>query len=168
MPCSSFARSYFNLDVDFQSIATIQLLQGLGVALFFMPVLTILLSDLEGHEIAAGSGLATFLRTLGGSFSASFTTYLWSHRAVIHHAHLTEAISPYSPTTQAAVQQLGQGDAQRAAALLDRMITQQAYQISFNEICHGLGYLFLGLILVLWLAKAPFHKEAKTETAGAH
>ena len=168
MGLASFYRAGFTADIDFARVAWVQLFQGLGIAFFFMPVLTILLSDLEGHEIAAGSGLATFLRTLGGSFSASFTTYLWSHRAVIHHAHLTEAISPYSPTTQAAVQQLGQGDAQRAAALLDRMITQQAYQISFNEICHGLGYLFLGLILVLWLAKAPFHKAAKAETAGAH
>ena len=49
-------------------------MQGLGVALFFMPVLQILLTDLEPHEIAAGSGLSTFLRTLGGSFAASLTT----------------------------------------------------------------------------------------------
>ena len=168
MGVSSFYRAGFTADIDFARVAWVQLFQGLGIAFFFMPVLTILLSDLEGHEIAAGSGLATFLRTLGGSFAASFTTYLWSHRAVIHHAHLTESISQYSPTTQMAVQQLGQGDAQRAAALLDRMITQQAYQISFNEICYGLGFLFLALIFVLWLAKAPFHKATKTETAGAH
>jgi DHA2 family multidrug resistance protein len=43
-------------------IALVQLLQGFGVALFFMPVLQILLSDLQPHEIAAGSGLATFMR----------------------------------------------------------------------------------------------------------
>ena len=60
-----------------------------------------------------------------------------------------------------------------AAALLDRMITQQAYQISFNEICYGLGFLFLALIFVLWLAKAPFHKTAErqgpsAEATGAH
>ena len=47
---------------------------------FFMPVLQILLSDLEPHEISAGSGLATFVRTLGGSFAASLTTYAWSQR----------------------------------------------------------------------------------------
>ena len=168
MATASFYRSGFPSDIDFARVAWVQLFQGLGIAFFFMPVLTILLSDLGGSEIAAGSGLATFLRTLGGSFAASFTTYLWSHRAVIHHAQLTEALSPYSPTTQMAVQQLGQGDTQRAAALLDRMITQQAYQISFNEICHGLGYLFLSLVLVLWLAKAPFQKATKVETAGAH
>ena len=168
MGLTSFYRSGFTSDVDFARVAWVQLVQGLGVAFFFMPVLTILLSDLDGHEIAAGSGLATFLRTLGGSFAASFTTYMWGHRAVIHHAHMTESISPYDPAIQGTITQLGQGNVQHAAALLDRTITQQAYQISFNEICHGLGWLFLGLIFVVWLAKAPFHKAAKAATAGAH
>ena len=53
MAFTSFVRAGFNLDVDFQSVAMVQLWMGLGVALFFMPVLTILLSDLEPHEIAA-------------------------------------------------------------------------------------------------------------------
>ena len=39
-------RAGFNLDVDFEHVAMVQLFMGLGVALFFMPVLTILLSDL--------------------------------------------------------------------------------------------------------------------------
>ena len=168
MGLTSFYRSGFTSDVDFARVAWVQLVQGLGVAFFFMPVLTILLSDLDGHEIAAGSGLATFLRTLGGSFAASFTTYMWGHRAVIHHAHLSESISPYNPAVQGTIGQLGPGNVQHAAALLDRTITQQAYQISFNEICYGLGWLFLGLIFVVWLAKAPFHKAAKAATAGAH
>src|SRR5690606_28236844 len=70
LSATSFLRARFNLDVDFQRIAEVQLLQGLGVALFFMPMLQILLSDLAPHEIASGSGLATFVRTLGGSFAA--------------------------------------------------------------------------------------------------
>ena len=76
-----------------------QLFQGFGVALFFMPVLQILLSDLQPHEIAAGSGLATFMRTLGGSFAASLTTYAWTERGAVHHAHITEKLSAYDPAT---------------------------------------------------------------------
>src|SRR3546814_2402007 len=45
MAATSFARAGFNLDVDFERVAMVQLWMGLGVALFFMPVLTILLSD---------------------------------------------------------------------------------------------------------------------------
>ena len=167
MAMTSFARSYFNLGVDFQSIATIQLLQGFGVALFFMPVLTILLSDLEPHEIAAGSGLATFMRTLGGSFAASITTYAWSERGAVHHAHLTEKVSAYDPSAVAAVTRIGGGDLQTGAATLERMITNQAAQIGFNEIFHMLGIIFLVVIAFVWIAKPPFAAKMGP-AAGGH
>jgi len=168
MSLTSFARSHFNLDVDFHHVALVQLFQGLGVALFFMPVLQILLSDLEPHEIAAGSGLATFVRTLGGSFAASLTTYAWSERGAVHHAHLTERVSALDPTAMQAVAQYGGGDVQRGAAMLERMISNQAAQIGFNEIFHLLGIIFLCVILFVWLAKPPFGAKTGGAAAGGH
>jgi DHA2 family multidrug resistance protein len=166
MSLTSFARSHFNLDVDFHHVALVQLFQGLGVALFFMPVLQILLSDLEPHEIAAGSGLATFVRTLGGSFAASLTTYAWSERGAVHHAHMTERVSGLDPDAMQAVAQYGGGDLQRGAAVLERMISNQAAQIGFNEIFHLLGIIFLGVILFVWLAKPPFGAKTGGAPAG--
>ena len=168
MSTTSFLRSGFNLDVDFNHVAWIQLMQGLGVALFFMPVLQILLSDLEPHEIAAGSGLSTFLRTLGGSFAASLTTYFWSQRTSIHHAQLTEHISATDPAMTQALAQYGMGDVQRGAFVMDRIISQQALQIGFNEIFHALGWIFLGVILLVWIAKPPFAAKMGGAAAGGH
>lgn len=168
MATTSFIRSGFNLDVDFQRIAMVQLWQGLGVALFFMPVLTILLSDLEPHEIAAGSGLATFVRTLGGSFAASLTTWAWNQRSTIHHAHLTEHIDAYDPSIREVVERLGRGDLQRGALVLERMISQQAVQIGFNEIFHVLGIIFLVVIAFVWVARPPFAAKAGPAAAGGH
>src|SRR5690606_28179538 len=108
MAATSFVRAGFNLDVDFQRVAMVQLAQGIGVALFFMPMLSILLSDLEPHEIAAGSGLATFVRTLGGSFAASLTTWAWNRRTTIHHAHLAEHIGVDDDAMRELAIQLGQ------------------------------------------------------------
>jgi len=156
MAFTSFFRSGFNLDVNFERVAMVQLVQGLGVALFFMPVLTILLSDLEPHEIAAGSGLATFVRTLGGSFAASLSIWAWNDRTKVHHAQLTEHVSAYDPATLQTVETLGRGDLQRGAVALNRMISQQATQIGFNEIFYLLGILFLIVILFVWMAKPPF------------
>ena len=167
MGVTCFLRSSFYLDIDFYHVAMVQLLQGLGVALFFMPILTILLSDLKQNEIASGSGLATFLRTLGGSFAASITTLLWDRRAVLHHERLAEQITPYSPTTQAAMSQLGQGNPQLGGSVIDGMITQQGYQISFNEVFHLLGWVFFALVFVIWLAKPPFVAKAGA-AAGGH
>jgi DHA2 family multidrug resistance protein len=167
MGATCFMRSDFYLQIDFYSVAMVQLLQGLGVALFFMPTLTILLSDLQQDEIAAGSGLSTFLRTLGGSFSASITTLMWTRGAVNHHEQLAEHITPYSPIARDAVQQLGHGDPQLGGSVINGMITQQSFQISFNEVFHALGWIFIGLMLVIWLAKPPFTPKARP-AAGGH
>ena len=168
MASTSFMRSGFNLDVDFGRVAEIQVFQGLGVALFFMPVLTILLSDLEPHEIAAGSGLATFARTLGGSFSASLTTWAWNQRSTVHHALLTEAIDARDPAMQQTVTALGHGDLQHGAVLLNQMISQQAAQIGFNEIFHLLGVVFLAVIAIVWIARPPFAAKTGAPAGGGH
>ncbi|WP_024889893.1 DHA2 family efflux MFS transporter permease subunit [Luteimonas huabeiensis] len=168
MAFTSFVRSGFNLEVDFAHVATVQLWQGLGVALFFMPVLTILLSDLEPHEIAAGSGLATFVRTLGGSFAASLTTWAWNTRSTVHHAQLTEHIAAHDPAIRQTVAALGGGDLQRGAAVLEQTIAQQATQVGFNEIFHLLGILFLLVIAIVWMARPPFSAKAGGAAAGGH
>ncbi|MET0330500.1 MAG: DHA2 family efflux MFS transporter permease subunit [Dyella sp.] len=164
MGATCFMRSDFYIGVDFYHVAMVQLIQGLGVAFFFMPVLSILLSDLQPNEIADGAGLATFLRTLGGSFAASITNFLWDHRAIRHHAQLAEHINAYNPTTQAALQPVG--DQQSALALINQTITLQAYQLSFNEVFRALGWILACLILVVWLAKPPFSAKAGAASSG--
>ncbi len=167
MSVTSFIRSGFFVGVDYYHVAMAQLLLGLGVAFFFMPVMTILLSDLTLKEIPSGSGLSTFLRTLGGSFSASLTSFMWDNRAVVHHAQLTEHITPYDPVATQAVQQLSQGgDSTGALALINQIISQQAYQISFNELFHALGWVFLLLIPLVWMTRPPFTPKAGASGGG--
>ncbi|MDE2307249.1 MAG: DHA2 family efflux MFS transporter permease subunit, partial [Xanthomonadaceae bacterium] len=166
MGATCFLRASFYLQVDFYHVAMAQLLQGLGVALFFMPVLSILLSDLQQNEIAAGSGLSTFLRTLSGSFSASITIFLWNRRSVVHHEQLAEHITAYNPLAQVAMKQLGHGDPHRAGSIINGMITQQGSQIAFDEVFHMLGWVFLGLMVVIWLARPPFTPKAAAAGGG--
>ena len=94
---SCYLRTLFNLDIDFATIALIQLFMGIGIALFFMPMTTILMSDLNGPDIADGASLSTFIRTLGASFASSLTTWIWARNSSVHHSVLSEQISPYNP-----------------------------------------------------------------------
>ncbi|HEY1138641.1 MAG TPA: MFS transporter, partial [Lysobacter sp.] len=66
------------------------------------------------------------------------------------------------------VTQLGRGDLQRGAFVLERMISNQAAQIGFNEIFHLLGIVFLIVIAFVWVAKPPFVAKAGPEAAGGH
>lgn len=162
---SCFMRAGFNTEVDFTHIALVQLFMGIGVALFFMPTLSILLSDLPPKQIADGSGLATFLRTLGGSFAASLTTWIWSRRAIQHHAYLSENISTLDPTTQQALQQLG-GATDKSYAQLEQMVNAQAYMLSTVDYFTLLGWIFAALILLVCFAKPPFTAKAGPEASG--
>ncbi|ARU88250.1 DHA2 family efflux MFS transporter permease subunit [Pseudomonas sp. M30-35] len=162
---SCFMRAGFNSQVDFQHIALVQLFMGIGVALFFMPTLSILLSDLPPDQIADGSGLATFLRNLGGSFAASLTTWIWIRRSEVHHANLSEHISVYDPITRQALDQLGGANLQ-SYAQLEQTLTSQAYMISTVDYFTLMGWIFMGLILLVWLAKPPFAAKAGPAAAG--
>ena len=162
---SCFMRAEFTNQVDFQHIAMVQLFMGIGVALFFMPTLTILMSDLPPHQIADGAGLATFLRTLGGSFAASLTTWIWIRRADQHHAYMSESISAYDPVTRHTLESLG-GASTPAYAQMDKILTSQAYMFSTVDYFTMMGWLFMGLILLVWLAKPPFIAKAGPATSG--
>jgi DHA2 family multidrug resistance protein len=155
MGASSFMRAGFNLQVDFASVALVQLFMGLGVVLFFMPLTTILLSNLEHHEIADGSGLATFLRVLGGSFASSLSIWLWDRREIFHRAQLNENISLLNDKAVHYLQQMG-GVTQSNLAQIERILQQQAVMMSTIDYFTLLGWMFIGLIVIIWFAKPPF------------
>jgi DHA2 family multidrug resistance protein len=162
---SCFMRAGFTNQVDFEHIALVQLFMGIGIALFFMPTLSILLSDLPPQQIADGSGLATFLRTLGGSFAASLTTWIWIRRANQHHAYLTESITAYDPASQHAIQGMG-GPGQATYSQLDQIVQSQAYMLSTVDYFTLLGWMFAVLIVLVWLAKPPFTAKAGPAASG--
>ncbi|WP_342609572.1 DHA2 family efflux MFS transporter permease subunit [Vibrio tritonius] len=151
---SCYARARFNTEVDFGSIAIIQLFMGIGISLFFMPMTTILLSDLNGPDIADAASLSTFIRTIGASFASSLTTWYWSHNASLHHSVMSEHISSYNPLVSGDLQQGG-------LSYLERMngtITTQSYMMSTID----LFTLLMGLFIVL----VPFIFFTKKAAAG--
>ncbi len=150
----------FDTEVSFATVALTELMLGAGIAIFFLPVLTILLSELEGPAIAEGSGSATFLRTVGASFAVSIVTYLWVRGGAVNHAVLAEHINPFDPQVRAGIAAVG-GSTLHYAAAVNQVITRQAMQISFNHIMNGLGVMCFLLIGVVWLARPPFLRGGK-------
>lgn len=146
---SCYMRAQFNLDVDFTTIALIQLFMGIGIALFFMPMTTILMSDLNGPEIADGASLSTFIRTLGASFSSSITAWVWSRNASIHHSVLSESISPYNPEVSAQLHNPS------VATLLNfnHTVSSQGLMMSTIDLFTALTFIFLALTPFIFITK---------------
>ena len=166
MGSSCLLRAGFNTEVDFNTIAGVQLFMGIGVSLFFMPITTIILSRLQGNDIPDGSGLATFLRVLGGSFASSLTTWIWSRREIYHHAILTESVSVWDPATERYIHTLG-GATQTHLAAIDKLVENQAYMLSTIDYFHLLGWGFMGLMVIIWFARPPFTRAGGSSAPAA-
>ncbi|WNJ96454.1 DHA2 family efflux MFS transporter permease subunit [Vibrio ruber] len=147
---SCYARARFNSDVDFATIASVQLFMGIGIALFFMPMTTILLSDLHGPEIADATSLSTFIRTIGASFASSLTSWIWSRNAGVHHSILAEQISPYNPQVAPS---LHHGDTLSLLAQWNGIITSQSFMMSTIDLFSILTILFAALVPLIFLTR---------------
>ncbi|WP_018152909.1 DHA2 family efflux MFS transporter permease subunit [Leeia oryzae] len=145
----------FSLDTDFRHMFMPRLLQGIGVACFFVPINTIIMSGLPPHRMAAAAGLSNFFRTLAGSFATAIAVTAWDHRASFHHARLTENMTAFNPVTSGVLDTLQTAGLplQGAYKQLDQMITQQSFMMATIDVFHSFGLLFLLLIGVIWLTK---------------
>ena len=99
-------RSRYTVDVDTWHLAFPTLIQGIAMAGFFIPLVSITLSGLPGNRIPAASGLSNFVRIMCGGIGSSVFTTAWDHRSIMHHAQLSEQANLYNPIFDQSVGQL--------------------------------------------------------------
>ena len=162
-------RSHFTTQTDFATIMIPTIIQGVAMAGFFIPLVTITLSGIEPSRIPAASGLSNFTRITAGAMGTSIATTLWEDRSTLHHAQLVESINHGNPVAMETLRQLEASGMshQQALAALNNIVTQQAFMISTQEVFYGSALLFLSLIGLVWLARKP-KGGASAEAAGAH
>jgi len=115
--------------------------------------------------------LFNFTRITAGSFGTSIATTLWDHRATLHHAQIAEHISGAdAATTQAlGAMQAGGLTPEQSVAQLNRLVDQQAFMLSANDVFYVSALIFLLLIAVVWLARpAKGPAQGGEAAAGAH
>src|SRR5258708_19911537 len=90
-------RSRYTTGVDTYSLLLPTLIQGIGMAGFFIPLVSITLSGLPGNRIPAASGLSNFVRIMCGGIGTSIFSPAWDHRSGVHHPQLVEQANLYNP-----------------------------------------------------------------------
>ena len=161
-------RSRFNTSADLTTLMMPTIVQGISMAFFFIPLVTLTLSGLSPERIPAASGLSNFARITAGAFGTSITTTLWENRAALHHSQLVESINIASLPTNQTLSQLSALGLGREQSLtyLNRLVDQQAFMLSASDIFAGSAALFLALIVIIWMAK-PVNGGA-VDAGGAH
>ncbi|WP_175721342.1 DHA2 family efflux MFS transporter permease subunit [Burkholderia anthina] len=148
-------RSRYTTGVDEWSLTLPTLVQGIAMAGFFIPLVSITLSGLPGHRIPAASGLSNFVRIMCGGIGTSIFQTAWDHRNNFHHAQLVEQTNPYNPTFNQAVTQMGNLGLtpEQAHGLINNMATQQAAQLGVNDLFYISAAIFVLLIGLIWITK---------------
>jgi len=145
------------------------LIRGVGMALLFVPLTTLAISELKGAEMGQGTGLNNMMRQLGGSFGIAALTTLIHIRQAKHRNDLLTNINPYN---NAFVQQLNileQGFVARGKSLLDAThmaysaiegkVIRQSLLLTYNDAYLVSGLLMLFSIPLLYLQ--PFKKKGE-------
>jgi DHA2 family multidrug resistance protein len=151
----SFWRATYPPDADYRTLAMPQFLQGIAIATFFTPLISLAMGSLEPSKIASGSGLMNFLRMTAASFGASLAITVWDHRNAFNQTVLVERANPYSAPYQDYLDHLstlGIHDTQATGAVSFEL-TRQVSVRSVDDIFSLCAWLFLLVILLVWLIK---------------
>jgi MFS transporter, DHA2 family, multidrug resistance protein len=151
----SFWNSTFTLDVPFNHVIWPRIVQGIGVACFFVPMTTITLSSVSDERLASASGLSNFFRTLSGAIGTAISTTYWENDTIYHHAVLSESVSTYAPNTSSfsdSLSSLGFAG-QSVTAQLNEIVTTQAYMMATNDFFRISCASFIVLAALVWVTK---------------
>jgi MFS transporter, DHA2 family, multidrug resistance protein len=164
-------RSHFNTQADFWTLMIPTVVQGVAMAFFFIPLVTITLSGLTPDRIPAASGLSNFLRITAGAMGTSIATTVWENRAILHHAQLVESVNNSSTATGSIMSGLGSNgfSPDQVLGQINRLVDQQAFMLAANDLFYGSAVLFIMLIPLVWLARPQKGGAgAGDAAAGAH
>jgi DHA2 family multidrug resistance protein len=147
--------SFMSLDVGFWNIISPRLVQGIGMACFFIPIQTLMLSNITPDHMAAASGLSNFLRTLGAAMGTAISVTLWEHLASAHHARLMENVTPFSSISRSYLETLQAGglSLEQAYGVVERTINAQSYMLATNEFFLYSACSFFALVIVVWMTR---------------
>lgn len=151
-----YRRSLYTTYVDTWSLVVPTLIQGIPVAMFFIPLSMIILAGLPQEKIAAAAGLSNFVRIFCGAIGTSISTTYWNNRAIVHHSQLTEQADSYTANFNEFIhstQALLGINREKSYGLFNALVNQQADMLGLNDIFRISSIIFIFLIPLVWLTK---------------
>jgi len=159
----------FNLDISSHTFFWPNFIQGLGMALVMVPVMTVAMATIRNEQMGNATGLFALARNVASSVGIAVAMAMVSRGALRHQAYLTAHLTPYDLSYQNAVQ-MGQaaltpamGTAQAAPGTLGVIYKSVLLQSNMQAFADEFRWLalvcFLSIPLVLLLKKGQGKKD---------
>jgi len=158
----------FNLAICSHDFFWPNFIQGMGMALTTIPLMTVAMSTIRNEQMGNATGLFALARNLAGSIGIAVAIAMVSRGALRHQAYLTAHLTPFDPAYQNAVQMgqaaltPGMGMAQAAPGTLGVIYKSLLMQTNMQAFADEFRWLalacFLSVPLVLLFKKSQGKK----------
>ncbi len=153
-----FYLAYLNIHTPFANLAWPRFFQGIGFALFYVPLTTISLAGIPDEKMPSAAGVFSFTRMLFVSTGVSISSTYFVLRENFFQSRYAEMVIPsnpqFAPYFQALKTQMGlTGDS--ANAFVYKMLQNQAYTETFLELCYLSAWGFVILFFMIFLFRSP-------------
>ena len=158
-----FGYSHMTLQSGTWDILWYQANQGLGMAFLFVPLTTLTMAPIPQEQTGYATSLYSVMRNIGSSVGISFVTTSIARRSQFHQDVLSAHITAGNLAGQQALRHMTELAQQRgfdpvtagqkAHALLYQALQQQAALLSYVDVFHIMGILFLVIIPLILLMR---------------
>jgi DHA2 family multidrug resistance protein len=145
-------------------------IQGGGMGLVFTPLQVLAFATLPASMRTEGASLFSLLRNIGAAIGVSVTSSLLAHNSQALHEMIGASVNPFNRALQTVgpmgihVHRWLDPASREGAALLDRMINQQAQIVAYVDDYVLLIMTTLPALLLLLLMRMPRKATVPLET----
>jgi DHA2 family multidrug resistance protein len=160
-----FQLSWLNLNTGYWDVFWPQFIQGLSMALLFVPLTTVTMDPIPKEKMGNATSIFNLMRNIGGSMGIAGVTTMVARHEQVHTNVLAAHVNPYNEGTRLMMEHLkalfisAGADpvtaAQRAYAATFGLVLRQAAMISFLDAFWILGVMFIAVIPLIFLMKKP-------------
>jgi DHA2 family multidrug resistance protein len=146
-------RVTFASNIDWNHMILPQLAFGLGMPLFFVPLMGMTMASVKKEETASAAGLINFIRTTSAAIATAIVTTAWSDQATSNRVQLSGRLND-AGSVMAHLQAAGQTPEQ-ARQSLDNLVQGQSVMVATNQMFLVIGAVLGLAALAVWLMPKP-------------
>ncbi|HWU95557.1 MAG TPA: DHA2 family efflux MFS transporter permease subunit [Sphingomonas sp.] len=149
---TSLLRVHWNSQADFWSLAFPQMLQGVGMPFFFIPLTTLALGSVRPEETASAAGVMAFLRTMAGAIATSISTTAWDDSARVARNELVSKLNTDGTVNAMTAQGFS---LDQARSVIAQLVDKEAFALATSHIFLLSAIVFVGAAMIIWLTPRP-------------
>jgi MFS transporter, DHA2 family, multidrug resistance protein len=149
---TSLLRVHWNSQADFWSLAFPQMLQGIGMPFFFIPLTTLALGSVRPEETASAAGVMAFLRTMAGAIATSISTTAWDDSARTSRSELVSKLNTDDTVNALTAQGFSLDQARNVIA---QLVDKEAFALATSHIFLISAGVFVAAAMIIWLTPRP-------------